>query len=157
MGGMMDFQSNQLSITRTAALECESFVPAQPGSESVFTETGNPGTLGGATGAWKGNAPFEAASFKFEAYCKLADAATALIRAIADCDLAGASEIMATAYGDLRAGMPIAPFDGLMSEARIWAEFATSCESKAYCAATFAAMRAADQAAFLGYVPGIAA
>lgn len=119
--------------------------------ESTFANE-NPGALAGATGAKQIDRVI-----KTEHYRKRADAATALCHAIAECDPADACEVMAVAYGDLRAGMPIAPLEGLMSEARIWAEFATRDELKAYCAATFAAMPARDQAAFLGYAQGRAA
>lgn len=119
--------------------------------ESVFANE-NPGALAGATGAKQIDRVIKAKD-----YIRDRQTATALCHAILDCDPADACEVMAVAYGDLRAGMPIAPLEGLMSEARIWAEFATRDELKAYCAATFAAMPARDQAAFLDYAQGRAA
>ena len=80
--------------------------------------------------------------------------ATVLCHAILDCDPADACEIMAVAYDDLRAGMPIAPFLGVMDEAGFWADMATRAELKAYCLACYTRLPATDQAAFLGYVRG---
>lgn len=126
-------------------------------SRNAFTPTNeNPGERAGSTGAMQ----FDR-GIKAKDYIRDRATATALCHAILDCDPADALNIMAVAYDDLRAGapygMPIAPFLGVMDEARFWAGMATRVEMKAYCAATFEAMAATDQAAFLGYAQGRAA
>ena len=125
--------------------------PDTPPVSGANSENENPGALAGATGDQN-----KAASFKREHYRNRAGAATALCHAIAECDPADACEIMEAAYGSLRAGMPIAPFDGIMEEAAFWADFATRQELKAYCLACYRSMSASDQAAFLAYVRGAA-
>ncbi len=120
--------------------------PKTPGANK------NPRALARATGTNKNDL---AITDKY--YIRYRKTATALCLAILACDPADACEGMAVDHADLRAGTPVAPSDGLMSEARIWAEFSTQDELKSYCAATFEAMPARYQAAFLGYSQGRAA
>jgi hypothetical protein len=108
-----------------------------------------PGASGNATGLNQIDL-----AIKAQDYIKNRETATALCHAILDCDPADACEILAVAYGDLRAGMPIAPLEGLISEARVWAEFATTAELKAYALACYTRLSAGDQAAFLRHVGG---
>ncbi len=55
------------------------------------------------------------------------------------------------------AGMPCAPFLGVMDEASFWAELATVQERKAYALACFTQLSPQDRAAFLAHVKGVAA
>ena len=50
------------------------------------------------------------------------------------------------------ADIPLPPFLGGMEEARLWASYASRSELKAYTLASFDAMSAADQAAFLRHI-----
>ncbi|WP_157982283.1 hypothetical protein [Oceanicella sp. SM1341] len=50
------------------------------------------------------------------------------------------------------AGMPLPALQAPMDEARWWAEWASRPELKAWCLASFEALPAADQLAFLAYV-----
>jgi len=109
----------------------------------------NPGALAGATGA----DDIEQA-FKTQEYRSRAIAATALGHAIANCHPEDACALMEAALDDLRAGMPIAPFGGIMDQARFWADMATRNERKAYTLACFDRLSAADQSAFLAHVGG---
>lgn len=109
--------------------------------------SGNPGALAGATGADR-----KAVSFKSEEYCDRAEKATALCSAIADCHPDDAVTILSAALDDLRPGQPVAAFRSVMIEADSWAAFATRNELKCYSLAAFAAMRPADQKAFLAFV-----
>jgi len=109
----------------------------------------NPGALAGATGA-----DDIGLTFTTEEYRTRAIAATALGYAIANCDPEDACALMEAALDDLRAGMPIAPFGGIMDQARFWADMATRNERKAYAIACFDRLSAADQSAFLAHVGG---
>ena len=109
-------------------------------------ENENPGALAGATGA-----NFEG-SLGSETYNDRLVAATALCFAIRACHPSDAVFLMAAALEDLRAGMPIPALDSIMAEARLWAEWATPPEAKAYALAAFEAMGSRDRAAFLAYV-----
>lgn len=61
------------------------------------------------------------------------------------------AEITAGASIDA-AGSPLPPFLGGMDEARFWASYAIRSELKAYALASFEAMSATDQAAFLRHI-----
>ncbi|MFD1193344.1 hypothetical protein ACFQ3C_01500 [Seohaeicola saemankumensis] len=56
------------------------------------------------------------------------------------------------ALEEATAGMPIAAFDGVISEAAFWADLADPDELDAYCLACFNRMAPARQAAFLSFV-----
>lgn len=55
------------------------------------------------------------------------------------------------------AGMPGAPFLGIMDEAESWADLATVQERKAYALACYTRLSERDRAAFLAHVRGAAA
>lgn len=55
------------------------------------------------------------------------------------------------------AGMPGAPFLGIMDEAESWADLATVQERKAYALACYTRLSERDRAAFLAHVQGVAA
>lgn len=123
------------------------------GSNSESTPASkNPGALAGATGAIQIEQIFKA-----KHYITDRESATALCHAILACDPADACEIMAVAFADLYIGMPIAPLIGVMDEASFWADLATQDELKAYTLACFTRLTPRNQAAFLGYVGGVAA
>lgn len=110
-------------------------------------ENENPGaSVADATGA-----KFEV-SRKAEIYNSRLATATALCLAIRDCHPSDAAILMSAALEDLSAGMPIAAFDSVMAEARLWAEWATPVELKAYALASYEAMAARDQSGFLAHV-----
>lgn len=79
-------------------------------------------------------------------------AATALCLAIRDCHPADAAVVLSAALEELSVGTPIAALDSVMAEARLWAEWATPAELKAYALASYEAMPGRDQAAFLAHV-----
>ena len=81
-------------------------------------------------------------------------AASRLCHAIADCHPDDACQIMEAALGDLRAGMPIAPFDSIRVEADSWASVATPFEAKAYLWAIWQRMPDQARGRFLGYAQG---
>ncbi|MBC9245151.1 hypothetical protein H4P12_00115 [Paracoccus sp. 11-3] len=77
--------------------------------------------------------------------------AHALISAVIDCDPDDRLPFIEAVYEGLRAGQPVPLFGRLMAEANFWANLASRAERKAYCAASFARLSPADQAAFLSF------
>ena len=75
--------------------------------------------------------------------------ATALCAAVAECEPEDAVFMMEGILGRMRAGMPIAYFDSLRSEAESWAALSSRHELKAYLWAAFHALPASDRAAFI--------
>lgn len=109
-------------------------------------ENESSGALAGATGA-------ECEGFRErEVYPDPLEAATALCDAIRRCRRADAVAILSAALEDLRVGMPIAPFDGVLAEARLWAEWATPDELKGYALACAEAMRPEPRERFIAYL-----
>lgn len=94
----------------------------------------------------------EEVSDSAESYRSRLVAATALCLAIRDCHPADAAIVLSAALEELGMGAPIAALDSVMAEARLWAEWATPAELKAYALASYEAMPGRDQAAFLAHV-----
>lgn len=115
-------------------------------NEDPPRENENPGALAGATGD-----DLEV-SLSSETYNNRNIAATTLCLAIRACHPSDAAILMSAALEDLSAGMPIAAFEGVMAEARLWAEWATPAELKAYALASYEAMGTRDQSGFLAHV-----
>lgn len=78
--------------------------------------------------------------------------ATALIRALVDCDARDRLPFLEILQEALRAGQPIAPLDGVMAEAALWADWASRDERKAYLLACWRRLANGDRQAFLQYV-----
>ncbi|MDP5309140.1 hypothetical protein [Paracoccus spongiarum] len=84
------------------------------------------------------------------------DKATALIRALVDCDARDRLPFLEILHDALRAGPPVAPFDSVMAEAALWADWASRAERKAYLVACWRRLARNDQKAFLEYAAGAA-
>ena len=106
-------------------------------------------SLGALAGATEANLEV---SLNSETYNSRIIAATTLCLAIRECHPSDAAILMSAALEDLSAGMPIPAFDSVMAEARLWAEWATPAELKAYALASYEAMAARDQSGFLAHV-----
>ena len=116
-------------------------------------ENESPGALAGASGAnWK-----SIESLLGQTYIERLKGARDLDAAIEACDPALAAIIMDRALDALRIGEPGTALLGAMYEAMSWAEWATPAEHKAYCLASYNAMKPKDRAKFLHYVQGRAA
>ncbi len=63
-----------------------------------------------------------------------------------------AEELAEATVADLRTGEPIPPFDGLRTEARDWATFASRGELKAYLGAIWGRLPEAERQSFLSAV-----
>lgn len=148
-GGLEHLQGNQSVALANGAIPAVENIDEKTGlaNHPPPGPIGNPGALAGATGA-----VFETSKVQSSSYRVRADAATALCHAIADCHPDDAVTILAAALDDLRPGQPVAAFRSMMIEADSWAAFATRNELKCYSLAAFAAMRPADQEAFLAFV-----
>lgn len=148
-----DFANEIIGIWRDTNDRCEPLknngLPVALGHSDVPKpppENGNPGaSVGDATGA--DTKVSDISGF----YRTRLAAATALCLAISKCDPADAVKIMAAALNDLRVGMPIAPFDGVMDEALLWADFAMPEEIEAYAVACFKSMAPGRQRDFLAW------
>lgn len=64
-------------------------------------------------------------------------------------DAKDAERLAVAALGDLRRGPPLPPFTDLRAEARLWAEWASPAERRAYMAATWHLLPERDRLAFL--------
>ena len=78
-------------------------------------------------------------------------AARRVLSALAQCPPADRLALVEFCLDAMRAGAPIPAFGRVMAEARHWSEFASRAELKAYAAACFSRLGAADQAAFLRF------
>lgn len=117
---------------------------------NAVSENENPGALTGATGA------------ELHSWLEWIDhnmqreaAARRLMNAVLDCPPVDRVPLMEFFIDALRGGAPLPAFGGIMAEARDWVAWASRAERKAYALASFEAMDAQDQAAFLRHVqPG---
>lgn len=107
----------------------------------------DPDVPAGATEAGYFNWAFIGMDFR-----ERAEAATALVRAIADCDNEDAAVILTAALADLSFGAPLPLFTAAIDEARWWASFVAPHELKAYLLTCFEALNPQVRAAFLVYV-----
>ncbi len=114
---------------------------------SGATAKENPDALPGAIGA-----EFDNWLIEIDHNTRRESAARALVAAVVDLDRDDRLPFLETLIDALRPGEPLPAFGWIMAEAREWAAWASRAERKAYALASFEAMAARDQAAFLAHL-----